>query len=100
MFLPAKGEMTLLRSSLSPIPEWALRGVEKVEYAPLSPLLSYTGKLETGLAVDYLRSHGVRRLGVAGKGFLTAEMILAIREALPSSWSLWTSPMSSTSSRL
>ncbi len=83
VFLPAEGEMTLLRSSLSPIPEWALRGVEKVEYAPFVPSLSYTGELETGLAVDYLRSHGVKRLGIAGKGFLTAEMMLAIQSACP-----------------
>lgn len=83
VFLPAQGEMTLIRSSLSPIPEWALRGVEKVEYAPFVPSLSYTGKLETGIAVDYLRSRGVKRLGIAGKGFLTAEMILALQESLP-----------------
>lgn len=83
VFLPAAGEMTLIRSSLSPIPSWALRGVEKVEYAPFVPSLDYTGKLETGLAVDYLRSRGVKRLGIAGTGFLTAEMMLAVQAALP-----------------
>lgn len=82
-FLPIDGELTLIRSSLSPIPEWALRGVEKVEYAPYSPSLTFTGRLETGIAVDYLRKRGVKRLGFAGKGFLTAELMLALRSELP-----------------
>jgi Xaa-Pro aminopeptidase len=83
-FLPADDEITLLRSSGSPLPASALRGVKEVRYAPFAPALYYTGDQEAQLAIDYLRNRASERVGYAGRAMLNAGFMQKLTEALPS----------------
>lgn len=83
VLFPRNGEMTIVRSSDTPIPSWALRGVEEVKYAPIAPSLNYTGVAESNLVIDYLKKHNVKRLGFANAAMFTSGMMLRIKAALP-----------------
>jgi Xaa-Pro aminopeptidase len=83
VLFPAQGRMTLVRSSASPVPEWALRGVEKIAAAPFAPTLQYTADLEAGLAVDWLREQGAKRVGFIGAASFHTAFVLKLKKALP-----------------
>jgi len=83
VFFTGDDEMTLIRSSASPIPAWGLRGVKQVLYAPFSPSLCYTSPLEAGLAIDYLRSRGSKRVGFVGKGTINTSFMKRLLDAFP-----------------
>ena len=76
-------DMTLIRSSGSRIPEWALRGVEEVKYAPMAPTLNYTSEIQTGYVIDYIRKHNKKRIGYMGKAYLTAGLITQLQSEFP-----------------
>jgi len=83
VFFPVDDEMTLIRTSASPIPQWALRGVKEVLYAPFCPTLNYTGDIEAGLAIDYLRKRNSQRVGFIGKALINAGFMKKLLEAFP-----------------
>jgi Xaa-Pro aminopeptidase len=75
VLFPADDEITLVRSSGSPIPAWALRGVKEVLYAPFCPTLNYTAELEAGLIIDYFRKRNPKRVGYVGRAMITAGLM-------------------------
>lgn len=83
VLFPKDGQMTLIRSCDIPIPEWALRGVEKVNYLASAPTLNYMGVKEAELVIDYLKKYNVKRLGFVNTAFITAGMMTRIKAALP-----------------
>lgn len=82
VLFPKDEEMTLIRSSASKIPEWALRGVYEVLYAPMAPSLSYTGDLQSGYVIDYFQKHNCKRVGYIGKAYLTAGLMTKIESEI------------------
>jgi Xaa-Pro aminopeptidase len=83
VLFPIDEAITLVRTSGSPIPEWALRGVKEVLYAPFCPTLNYTADLEAGLVIDYFRKRNPRKVGYIGKAMLNAGFMKALLEAFP-----------------
>ncbi|HHV63572.1 MAG TPA: M24 family metallopeptidase [Peptococcaceae bacterium] len=83
VLFPVDDEITLVRTSASPIPAWALRGVKEVLYAPFAPTLNYTAESESGLVIDYLRRRNPKRVGWIGKAMLSAGLMLRLRQAFP-----------------
>ena len=83
VLFPADDEMTLGRSSASPVPAWALRGVREIKYAPFCPTLNYSAESEVGLVVDFIRSRGAKRVGYAGKAFIHSAMMLSLLHTFP-----------------
>lgn len=83
ILFPRNDEMTLVRSSGSPIPAWALRGVEKVLYAPYAVSLNYTDGQEAGLAIDYVRKSNSKRVGWIGKANLGGGFMKRLQAGLP-----------------
>lgn len=83
VLFPADEEMTLVRTSGSPIPQWALRGVKEVLYAPFCPTLNYTADLEAGLVIDYLRKRNPKRVGWIGKASINAGLMGKVLAAFP-----------------
>jgi len=79
VLFPAQGEMTLIRSSASKIPEWALRGVEEVCYAPFSPSIHYTADAEADFAIAYIKKMNPKRIGYIGPAFINSGLMLRIR---------------------
>ena len=66
VLFPVEEEMTLVRTSASPIPQWALRGVKEVMYAPFAPTLNYTAGEEMALIKNYIRKMKPDRIGYIG----------------------------------
>ncbi|MGI6450128.1 MAG: M24 family metallopeptidase [Desulfitobacteriia bacterium] len=83
VLFPMDDQMTLIRSSISRIPEWALRGVKEVLYAPFAPTLHYTGDSEGGFAVDYIRKKNPKRIGWIGKAHINAGFMERVIAAFP-----------------
>ena len=83
VLFPANDEMTLVRTSASKIPQWALRGVKEVLYAPFCPTLNYTADLEAGLVINYLRKRNAKRVGWIGKASINAGFMERILAAFP-----------------
>ena len=84
VILPADGSgMEIVRSSASEVPAWALRGVNKIHYAPFAPTLNYTNDLQIGIIVDYIRNSGAKRMAYAGKAFIQTSVMLGIKDACP-----------------
>lgn len=83
VLFPKDEQMTLVRSSASRIPRWALRGVEEVLYAPFAPTLNYTANSEAGLVIDYIRKRNPKRIGWIGKASLTAGLMEKVIAAFP-----------------
>ncbi|CDX04184.1 Peptidase M24 [Desulfitobacterium hafniense] len=83
VLFPKDEQMTLVRSSASRIPQWALRGVEEVLYAPIAPTLNYTANSEAGLVIDYIRKRNPKRIGWIGKASLTAGLMEKVIAAFP-----------------
>ena len=81
VLFPAQGEMTLIRTSASKIPQWALRGVEDVYYAPFSPSLCYTADAEAGFAIGYIRKRNPKRVGYIGPALINSGFMLRVRSA-------------------
>ena len=84
VLFPRDGEMTLVRSSASKIPVWALRGVEKICYAPFASSINYTGKAEADIIVGYLKARNVKRVAYVGKAFINTALMLSLQAAFPS----------------
>ena len=78
VLFPADDEMTLVRTSASLIPVWALRGVKEVLYAPFAPTLNYTSEIEIGLIEDYFIKRNPKRVGYIGTAMLTAGLKKAL----------------------
>ena len=83
VLFPVDDEMTLIRTSASPIPTWALRGVKEVLSAPFCPTLNYTGDAEADLAINYLRKKAPRRVGFIGRASINAGFMKKIIAAFP-----------------
>ena len=83
VLFPADDEMTLVRTSASLIPVWALRGVKEVLYAPFAPTLNYTSEIEIGLIEDYFIKRNPKRVGYIGTAMLTAGLMKALLEKFP-----------------
>ena len=83
VMFPKQGEMTLIRTSGSRIPEWGLRGVAEVLYAPFSPTLNYTGDAEAGLATGYIKSINPKRVGYIAPALITSGFMLRVTRAFP-----------------
>lgn len=83
VLFPIDDQMTLVRSSASKIPQWALRGVKEVLYAPFAPTLAYTADSEAGLVIDYIRKRNSKRVGWIGKASITAGLMEKIIAAFP-----------------
>jgi len=83
VLFPAQGEMTLVRTSASRIPEWALRGIEEVKYAPFSPSLCYTADAEADLAIGYIKKRAPKRIGYIGPALINSGLVVRIRAAFP-----------------
>ncbi|RGZ01197.1 M24 family metallopeptidase [Clostridium sp. AM58-1XD] len=83
VLFPIDDEMTLVRTSASPIPAWALRGVKEVRYAPFAPTLNYTSGMEIGLIEDYFRQRSPKRVGYIGAAMMTAGLMKALLEKFP-----------------
>ncbi|MEY8338852.1 M24 family metallopeptidase [Lachnospiraceae bacterium 62-35] len=83
VLFPIDEEMTLIRSSACLIPEWALRGVKEVLYAPFAPTLNYTSRLESGLIEDYIRKRNPKRIGYIGSAMITADLMKTLLDAFP-----------------
>lgn len=83
VLFPVDAEMTLVRTSVSPLPAWALRGIKEVRYAPFCPTLNYTDNLEAGLVIDYLRQRNPKRVGYIGKASLHAGLMVRLLAAFP-----------------
>ena len=83
VLFPRQGEMTLIRTSGSKIPEWGLRGVEKVCYAPFSPSLSYTADDEAGFAIDYIKKRNPKRIGYIAPAIINSGFMLRVCKAFP-----------------
>lgn len=75
VLFPVDDEITLVRTSGSPIPEWALRGVKEVLYAPFCPTLNYTADSEAGLVIDYFRKRSPKRVGYIGTASINAGLM-------------------------
>ena len=83
VLFPAQGEMALTRTSCSKIPEWALRGVEEVLYAPFAPSVFYTSDIEADLTIAYIKKRNPKRLGYIGPALINSGLFLRVRAALP-----------------
>lgn len=83
VLFPADEETTLVRTSASRIPEWALRGVKEVLYAPFCPTLNYTADQESDLVIDYLRKRRPKRVGYICRAMINAGLMKRLIEALP-----------------
>lgn len=83
VLFPVDDEMTIVRSSASRVPAWALRGVKEIKYAPFCPTLNYTSNCEVGLIVDYIRHRNPQKIGYAGKAFIQAALMLSLRKTFP-----------------
>ncbi|MCL2578687.1 MAG: M24 family metallopeptidase [Oscillospiraceae bacterium] len=83
VLFPKQGEMTLIRSSASRIPEWGLRGVEDVCYAPISPSLCYTADSEADFAISYIKKMNPKRVGYIGPALINTGFMLRVRAAFP-----------------
>lgn len=83
VLFPVDDEMTLVRTSGSRIPQWALRGVKEVLYAPFCPTLNYTADSEAGLVIDYLRQRNPKRVGWIGKASINAGLMEKVLAAFP-----------------
>jgi Xaa-Pro aminopeptidase len=83
VLFPPQGEMTLIRTSASKIPEWALRGVEEVCYAPFSPSLYYTADAEADFAIAYIKKRNPKRVGYIGPALINSALMLRIRASCP-----------------
>jgi len=83
VIFPADDQMTMIRSSASPVPAWALRGVKEVVYAPFCPSLNYTASLETQPVVSYINKRAAKRVGYIGRAFIHTGMMETLRQALP-----------------
>lgn len=80
VLFPVEEEMTLVRTNASPIPQWALRGVKEVMYAPFAPTLNYTAGEEMALIKNYIRKMKPDRIGYIGSGMITAGAMSALTE--------------------
>lgn len=83
VLFPVDDQMTLVRSSGSRIPQWALRGVKEVLYAPFAPTLNYTADSEAGLVIDYFRKRNPKRVGWIGKASINAGLMEKVLAAFP-----------------
>lgn len=83
VLFPMDDQMTLVRSSASRIPQWALRGVKEVLYAPFAPTLNYTAGSESGLAIDYIRKRSPKRIGWIGKAAINSGFMERVIAAFP-----------------
>ena len=83
VLFPAQGEMTLVRTSASKIPEWGLRGVEEVCYAPFAPSVCYTSDAEGDLAIAYINKRNPRRVGYIAPAMINGGLFMRLRAALP-----------------
>lgn len=83
VLFPMDEQMTLVRSSASRIPQWALRGVREVLYAPFAPTLNYTAGSESGLAIDHIRKRNPKRIGWIGKAAINSGFMERIIAAFP-----------------
>ena len=83
VLFPCDDAMTLVRTSASPIPKWALRGVKDVFYAPFSPTLNYTADLESGFVIDFLRKRKPKKVGYICKAMINAGLMKNLTEAFP-----------------
>lgn len=82
VLFPKDEEMTIVRSSISRIPEWALRGVKEVLYAPMAPSINYTGNFQSGYVIDYIRKRNYKRVGYAGKAMFTSGLMISVQSQL------------------
>jgi Xaa-Pro aminopeptidase len=82
VLMPKNDDMTIIRTSDSRIPQWALRGVEDVLYAPMAPSLNYTSKMQADYAINYIKKHNFKKIGYAGRGLLTTGLITNIQSKL------------------
>jgi Xaa-Pro aminopeptidase len=83
VLFPVNDEITLVRTSGSRIPQWALRGVKEVLYAPFCSTLNYTADSEAGLVIDYLRKRNPKRVGWIGKASINAGLMEKVLKAFP-----------------
>lgn len=83
VLFPRDEQMALVRSSASRVPQWALRGVKEVLYAPFAPTLNYTADSEAGLVIDYIRMRNPKRIGWIGKASITAGLMEKVIAAFP-----------------
>lgn len=83
VLFPVDDQMTIVRSSASRIPQWALRGVKEVLYAPFAPTLNYTANSEVGLVIDYIRARNPKRVGWIGKASITAGFMEKVLATFP-----------------
>ncbi len=83
VLFPKDGEMTLVRTSASRVPEWVLRGVEQVIYAPFAVPLNYTDDMMAEKSIDYIKNRGFKRVGWIGKANLGAGFMKSLLAALP-----------------
>jgi len=83
VMFPVDDQMTIVRSCAFPVPEWVLRGVKEIKYAPFCPTLNYTAESEIGLIVDYIRYRNPAKVGYAGKAFIHTSLMLALLKTFP-----------------
>ena len=83
VLFPKEGDMTLIRTSGSKIPEWGLRGVGEVCYAPFSPSISYTGGAEARPAIEYIRKTGAKRIGYIGPALINSGFFTRVLAEFP-----------------
>ena len=83
VLFPVDDQMTLVRTSASKVPAWALRGVKEVKYGPFCPTLNYTADTEVGLVAEYIRSRAPKKIGYAGKAFLNAQLMRSLLASFP-----------------
>lgn len=83
VMFPLEGEMTLIRSSGSRLPQWAVRGVSEVHHAPFSPSLYYTGDTEAAHAINYIKKMNPKRIGFIGPALINSGFMLRLRAAFP-----------------
>lgn len=77
------GEINIVRTGASKIPEWALRGLMKAQHAPFAPPIYYTSDAEADLVIKYFKAVNPKKVGYIGPSFINLGLMLRLREAFP-----------------
>ncbi|MCX8022560.1 MAG: M24 family metallopeptidase [Syntrophorhabdaceae bacterium] len=84
VIFPIDDEMTMISCGGVPMPpvppEWAVRGVKERINRPYFRTLNYTDTMDGEVIIAQLKARGVKRVGIVGKGSMSAPTYEYIRE--------------------
>ena len=86
VIFPAREEMTMISSGGKPLaaapPDWAARGIKRKMGFPYFLSLNYTNTMDAEAAVADIQARVDKRIGVVGKGFMSAAFYEYLKENL------------------